>query len=72
VVDPMLVAELVPDVLESVALVPELKLSVPAMAISKYEVKPLLTSLPHTPDSVPVVMIGRFNSEVGVMVMLLS
>jgi len=46
--------------------------NVPAIQISKYCVKPLFTSSPQLPDSVPVVIIGNDNSDVGVIAMSYS
>lgn len=42
---------------------------IPAIEISKYSVSPLLVILPHKPDSVPVVIIGKESNVVPVNAM---
>jgi hypothetical protein len=70
-VEPKLVELLVPTVLVSVtSAVVILMLRPPAMEISKYEVRPLSTTSPQVPDSVPVVISGRLRLVVAVMVMV--
>jgi len=67
----MLVAEESPSVVDMVKS-PATKLALvnavrPAIEISRYWVNPLLVISPQTPDSVPVVIIGRSRRAVRVI-----
>ena len=70
VVAPIFVADESPSVDVKVTSASVLKTSVPAIAISRYCVKPLLVVSPQVPDSVPVTGRGRSKRVVRLTVII--